>query len=164
LFQDWKEMVSLLRVWILVLLLGPCVIPGSVNALEPRNREFTLSLLRPTEINQVEEQFDSAIERLLSKPLWDIQAPTVKLPFTDAYVQRKKSAEKNLPPLMPGYSLNLGSQTWAKIASLEPIASASKRPVAFVSDEAPDPQALYSSFEIQVDHSKYTLWVFGFNE
>jgi hypothetical protein len=153
-------MVSLLRIGMVVLALGLSLVPGRVHAEERQAREFLLSLLHPTEINH-EDEFDSDIERLLAKPLWDVSVPIASFPFREDYAQRRKSAKKALPALFPGKSLELASHRWVRIASLEPMAP--KRPVAFISDEAPDPTSLYSSFEIQVEHAKYTLKLYGIN-
>jgi hypothetical protein len=157
-------MVSLLRTGMVVLVLGLCFVPGRVDAQERHTREFVLSLLHPTEINQVEDECDSPIERLLSKPLWDIQAPIARIPFTDEYARRQKKSAKHFPTLFPGKSLEMASQGWVRIASLNPMSTVPKKPVAFISDAAPDPTSLYSSFEIQVEHSKYTLRLLGVNE
>jgi lipoprotein-anchoring transpeptidase ErfK/SrfK len=157
-------MVSFLRKGLVVFVLGLCFIPGRVDAQEKRSREFVLSLLHPTEMSHAEDEFDSAIERLLSKPLWDVQIPVAKFPFTDGYAQRQKRTKEVFPALFPGKSLEMASQRWVKIASLNPIPPVPGRRVAFILDSAPDPTTVYSSFEIEVDHSKYMLKLYGIND
>lgn len=164
-------MVPLFRTGVVLLVLAVCSLAGRVDAQNRSARELILSLAHPTEISQIEYRHDTAIETLLSKPLWERQVPAIRFPFRDEYAQRRNDARKRIPKLLPGNSLELAREGWIKLASLKPLSPAVRRPVASIMDSdqmlfeagrmVGDPINVYSSFEIRVNIKEYTLDLYG---
>ena len=165
-----RIMVSLLRTGILLLVCGVCL-AGNADAQDRRLREIFISLAHPTQIRQIDDQFDTTIEKILSKPLWDVQASRERIPLRDGYARQKRNAKVPGPALLPGGSLGPASESWTRIASLKPMVPATRRPVTGLLDADRDffqagelvgnPVNIFSGFEISVDRAKYTLELYG---
>ncbi len=178
-------MVVLSRLGVLFAIVGVLVCTGwgwssPASAKDSFVKELLLSLAYPPEVQQPEPKAYADIEKLLSEPLdgvevrSNVSAPDAwKFPFSEDYLRKQKeSAEKASEPFLPGIG-SLGSmpERWTRLASLHPIVPAARRLGQTILDSGEgfssagrlvgDPVSLFSSFEVMVSKSDYTLKLYG---
>jgi hypothetical protein len=154
--------------------------PSPASAKDSFVKDLLLSLAYPPEVQQPEPKAYADLENLLSEPLegvedrGNVSSPDAwKLPFREDHLRKQKeSAEKTSKAFFPGTgSLGRLPEHWTRLASLHPIVPAAKRVGGTILDSGEsfssagrlvgDPVSLFSSFEVQVDKSKYTLKLYG---
>ncbi|MGO9565977.1 MAG: L,D-transpeptidase [Desulfomonilaceae bacterium] len=163
-----------------VLACAPWGWTSQASAKDSIVKELLLSLAYPPEAQQPEPTAYADIEKLLSEPLEgvedrsDVSSPVAwKFPFREDHLRKQKeSAEKVSEAFLPG-ARSLGSmpERWTRLASLHPIVPAARRLGATILDSGErfssagrlvgDPVSLFSSFEVQVSKSNYTLKLYG---
>ena len=154
--------------------------PSPASAKDSFVKDLLLSLAYPQEVQQPEPKAYADIEKLLSEPLegvedrGNVSSPDAWMfPFREDHLRKQKeSAEKDSKVFFPGTgSLGRLPDRWTRLASLHPIVPAARRLGAAMLDSGEsfssagrlvgDPVSLFSSFEVQVDKSKYTLNLYG---
>ncbi len=147
-------------------------------------RDALLSLVRPVEVYSTQDKEPSLIDRILSLPLRSTGEKTGSLPpvLTDLTPGRdngsvtfpavqSRANSRWFHSRSPGRAFEVEK---TRVASLQPVVPASSRRAATLLDSSEDltatgslvadPRGLYSSFEIEVDRSRYTIKLYGLRE
>ncbi len=154
--------------------------PSPASAKDTFVKDLLLSLAYPLEVQKPEPRAYADLEKLLSEPLEGVEdrssvsSPDAwKLPFTEDHLRKQKeSADKASNAFFPGMgSLGLLPERWTRLASLHPIVPAARRLGTAILDSGEsfssagrlvgDPVSLFSSFEVLVSKSDYTLKFYG---
>ena len=154
--------------------------PAPASAKDSIVKELLLTLNYPQEVQQPEARAYADIESRLSEPLEGVEdrgnassRGTWKIPFRDDHLLKQKEIiEKKSETFLPG-TTSLGSlpERWARLASLDPMVPAARKLGRTILDSGEsfssagrlvgDPVSIFSSFQVQVSKSNYTLKLYG---
>jgi hypothetical protein len=154
--------------------------PAPASAKDSIVKELLLTLNYPQEVQQPEARAYTDIENLRSGPLEGVEdrgnassRGTWKIPFRDEHLLKlKEIIGKKSETFLPGTtSLRTLPERWARLASLDPMVPATRKLGRTILDSGEsfssagrlvgDPVSIFSSFQVQVSKSNYTLKLYG---